>query len=110
MCTVRGRATEGPKEIVSAYSSAREFPIRLNDTEDKVGRFRTGNCLLLQFLFFDFQFSLMFADKPTNVIRHIEQLGPLFFVQRYREATKPIDGHTSLFTDSKRHAFGAPRF
>src|SRR5439155_6249541 len=43
-----------------------------------------------------------------NVVGHVEQPGPLLFVERYRKATQPVHRHAALLADLQRHAPGLP--
>src|SRR5512147_238974 len=47
---------------------------------------------------------LVGLDEGANVVRHVEQLGPLLLVESHREAAEAVDRYAALFADLERHS------
>src|SRR6185295_10629578 len=52
------------------------------------------------------QLPLVLLDEGADVVRHVQQLLPLLFVERDREASQAIDGHRALLAHLHRDPAG----
>src|SRR5262245_15336786 len=46
----------------------------------------------------------MLLDEHADVVRHVEELGPLLLVERDRESAQSIDGDSALVADLERRS------
>src|SRR3954463_7501241 len=47
----------------------------------------------------------MLGDERADLVGHVEELCPLFLVERDRKTAQPIDGHAALLAHLQRNAF-----
>src|SRR5262245_31247852 len=52
-----------------------------------------------------FELRLVLGDEGFDLVGEVEELGPLFFVERDGESTEPVDRNTAFFADFERDSF-----
>src|SRR5918993_541808 len=53
------------------------------------------------------QFRVVLLDERTDLAGHVQQLRPLFLIERDREASESIDRHATLLADFQAHRASA---
>src|SRR5438067_8157744 len=81
-------------------NATRDNATRDNATRREVVTVMRGDAVSL---FLDFQLRPVLFDKRFDLVGQSKQLLPLFLIQSYRKAAKPINGNGAFFAYLHRH-------